>query len=511
MSKRISRREFVAWASMAAAAHAQGYVLPEHKRQTMLLVDDHHVLYRAGTRRKVNPLRRYSGNPVLAGRTKLWEGAIAWNTAYRDPGTGKYKLWYQAFSGKQALDRTKGCVVCYAESADGVQWIRPSLDLFSFNGQNDTNIVLIGNGGHSFNYGASVVVTPDDPNRARRYKMAYFDWSTRDGQEYPGLNVAFSPDGISWHKYPESPLLRASYGKRGEQPPFQDEPGRPWSVPLALSDALSAIYNPKVGMYEIYGKMWIDQPDGSMYWKHVMARTQSRDFVHWSRPEIVLAPDDEDPQWLEFHASPVFFYNNCYFALLQILHRDVGGGVIDIELATSRDGIQWERPFRKDFFLKRSEGTQFDSGSIFLDAPPIYLEKETRFYYGAYSQGATGGDDYGLTSGIGLATMKRDRFAYVEPVDQVGQITLKPLDLKGIRSCTLNADASRGAIRVEVLDGEERRIRGFTSEDCTPLTGDALELIPTWRSKTLSDLPPGRYVLRLHLENAKVFALDLQS
>ena len=138
--------------------------------------------------------------------------------------------------------------------------------------------------------------------------------------------------------------------------PYKDERGRPWSVPLAISDALYALYDPKRSVYEIYSKMWIDRPDGGMYWKHAMARTQSSDFIHWSKPEIVLTPDDFDPSWLEFHASPVFFYNDCYFALLQILHRQVHGGIIDIELATSRDGVHWERPFRNEYFLKRSEG-----------------------------------------------------------------------------------------------------------------------------------------------------------
>lgn len=511
MHNSISRRAFITSASMAAAAHAYGYSQQARQRRTLLLVDDYYVLYRSGTHHRVIPLFKYVDNPVLAARTKPWEGAIGWNTAYRDPRTGTYKLWYQAFSGKEAQERTKACVVCYAESTDGIHWVRPSLNLFSYNEQKDSNIVLIGNGGHSFNYGASVVVSPEDPDKARRYKMAYFDWSMRDGQEYPGLSVAFSQDGISWHKYPETPLLRASYGTAGELPPFQDEKNRPWAVPLALSDAISAIYNPRLRLYEIYGKMWIDRPDGGMYWKHVMARTQSPDFVHWSRPQIVLASDDADPQWLEFHAAPVFYYNDCYFALLQILHRDVGGGVIDIELATSRDGARWERPFRKDMFLKRSEGERFDSGSIFLDAPPIYLENETRFYYGGYSQGATGGNDYDLLSGIGLATMQRDRFACIEPVDRIGQVTLKPLGSEDIRGCSLNADASGGELRVEILDADERRIRGFTREDALPLTQDGLALVPAWQNKRLTDLPLGRYVLRLHLENARIFALDLRS
>ena len=521
----MNRREFIYGAAVAAAAQARAQasiakrlqrhaLLPGHpQRRTLLLVDEYHILYRSGTHRKLIPLRKFGQNPVLPARVKPWEVEIGWNSSYRDPDSGIYKLWYQAYSGKMAHERTKECVVCYAESTDGIHWNRPSLNLFSYNSIKDTNIVLIGNGGHSTNYGASVIVTPEDPDKSRRYKMAYFDWSVSNGQEYPGLSVAFSPDGVHWRKYPDAPLLRASYAYvgLGEPLPYRDESDRPWSVPLTISDAIYAFYDPKRRVYEIYSKMWIDGPDGGMYWKHVMGRTQSVDFIHWSKPEIILAPDDFDPPWLEFHAPPVFYYNDCYFALLQRLHRDVGGGVINVELATSRDGIHWERPFRDDLFLTSSQGDKFDSGSILLDPTPIYLEKEFQFYYGGLSGGATGGDDYKMVSGVGLATMERDRFAGIEPIDHIGQITLKPLDLSGIANCSVNADASSGSVRVEVLGDDERRIRGFTRNDASPLQGDQLALSPRWNGKTLADLQPGRYSLRLHLENARVFAIDLHS
>ena len=295
---------------------------------------------------------------------------------------------------------------------------------------------------------------------------------SRAGRSTLASRSLSSDDGIHWRKHPQAPLLRTSYGDFGEKLPFSDEAGRPWSVPLSISDALEVMYDTPRKTYAIYTKMWIDRPDGGMYWKHAMGRTVSSDFIHWSRPELLLTPDDLDPSWLEFHASPVFFYNDCYFALLQILRRDVGGGVIDIELALSRDGLRWERPFRKDLFLTRGEGQQFDSGSIFLDNTPVYLENEFRFYYGAYSGGATGGDDYSFQSGIGLATLERDRFVGIQPTDHIGQITLKPLDLSRIEGLSLNADALRGAIRVEVLNSTGLRIRGFTREDASPLTGD---------------------------------------
>lgn len=55
---------------------------------------------------------------------------------------------------------------------------------------------------------------------------------------------------------------------------------------------------------------------------------------------------------VEFHGAPGFYHKGRYFALNQILDRR-GKLAIDVELMTSRDGIAWERPFRKVFFIAR--------------------------------------------------------------------------------------------------------------------------------------------------------------
>ena len=352
--------------------------------------------------------------------------------------------------------------------------------------------------------------------------MAYFDFSRDGGPEYPGLNVAFSPDGIHWTKHPHGPLSRASYGNHGEPVPFNNDTNRPWSVPLSMADALDVFYDPPRQLFAIYGKMWIDGPDGGMYWKHAMGRIESKDFIHWSRPQLVLTPDDQDPPWVEFHTTPVFFYNACYFSPLQILDRGTRGGVVDIELATSRDGLHWERPFRKPYWLERGHGQAFDSGSLFVCPQAVVLEDEIRFYYGAYSQGATGSDDYSLASGIGVATLPRDRFAGVQPLprsaqatlkkplENIGQITLKPINFAGATALKLNADASGGTIRAELLDPDGKKIPGFTKEDALPVTGDSLRHILQWKSRRLAELDNDSCLLRLHLQNATVYALTAE-
>ena len=273
-----TRRHFLAAAGAAAVG---GILLPSttsadsteaaasdnqpRRRGTLLLVDDFHVLYRAGTRRVLHPLVRYDHNPLIVGGDDPWALDIAWCSVHRDPASGRYQLWYQAYAGSTSRDKTRRCTVCYAESRDGLEWERPRLGLFDFNGIKDTNIVLVANGGKSDRYGAAVVFDPRDADASRRYKMAYFDFSMDGGKEYPGLSVAFSADGIHWKKHAKAPLLRCSYGNMGDEVPYTDEADRPWAVPLSMADAYDVFYDPVRDAFAAYGKMWIDGPDGRMY------------------------------------------------------------------------------------------------------------------------------------------------------------------------------------------------------------------------------------------------------
>ena len=66
-----------------------------------------------------------------------------------------------------------------------------------------------------------------------------------------------------------------------------------------------------------------------------------------------------------------------------------------------------------------------------------------------------------------------------------------------------------GEVRVEVLDAEGRRMRGFSREDAIPAKGDSLRHALGWQGRSITNLPPGSYMLRLHLHNATAFALTI--
>ena len=514
-------------------------------------MDDTHVLYRSGTRRVLNPAEPHAGNPVIQ-EDQPWEMAIGWTSLHRDAGTGRYQLWYQAYAGGRDERKSHKCVVCYAESDDGVRFTKPKLGVHDFKTDRqpwndhfrETNIVLLGDGGYGDRYANSVLVDPREGDPARRYKMLYTDFGQDDqGQEWPGFFAAFSPDGIRWTKSPRNPLIKTAYGGRGLQPPFSDEfpyderwdarksfLRKNWPIPLSMSDAADVFYDPNHQMWVVYGKCWIQGPDGGLAWKHAMARVESRDFLTWSKPQIVCTPDDLDPPNTEFHTSPVFFHKGYYFCLNQILsaRAEAVGAQADrmhIELMISRDGIRWDRPFRDVPFID-SQQQAFSNGGIFTNSTPVVLDDEIRFYYGGYNSGAIGGGAR-LTnpeqqSGVGFASIRLDRFAGIRPVERsaqstlkrplehVGQITMKPLDLSSCRRIAVNADAGDGEVRVEVLNADGYRIRGFTREDAAPIRGDSLSHPVSWADRNLDDLSPGKYMLRLHLQRAELFAISLR-
>lgn len=490
--------------ALAVLAFATDTVSAEdtgHVDRTILLVDDHHVLYRPGTKRELHPLKRHEANPVIP-RNKPWEGTVAYCSVHRDKETGHYRMWYQSWPG---------CYLSYATSEDGIKWTKPNMGLIDFEGSKDNNLLL------KIGYGAGVLYDPRDDDASRRFKLAYW--------EHNGTSIAFSPDGIHWTKHPNNPVIRGSYGDY-IQPPLADASVNRVGPPLSTSDVIDPIWDPVKRRYVIYSKTWLDGPDGTMHWKRAVVRTESKDFVNWTKPALVAAPDEHDDPagdssltrnaggggtgTKQLHSGPAFAYNGMYFMLLQVMDA-AGTGNMPAELALSHDGYQFERPFRDTPIIPALEDkTLFDASLIWSNATPIMVGDEMHFYYGAYAKGWNS-NDYKQISGIGLATMKRDRFADVRPTESIGQITMKEIDLSGVATMTLNANASGGSIRVEILNADGYRMPGFTKDDAKSIENDHLRHAVSWNEKKLSDLPAGQYRIRIHLKDAEVFALTLNA
>ncbi len=491
-----------------------------HAAETLLFVDDHDILYRPGTQRVLHQPVRHNKNPLLSGPTLKHQ--LAYCSVHHDPQSGRWQMWYQT-SGA-------GSVIGYAESKDGIAWTRPNVGVMSFEGFPEGNIVMTSEG----HYNAAVVVDPPGGDAARRYKLAYWSipWQKNPApgvkdKRAPGggMFVAFSADGIHWEKQP-GPVLLGTYGAITD-PPLVGEPPK-FGVPNSVSDVVDVSYDALRKRYLAVTKAWIDGPDGRTFWKRAIVSSESTDFLSWSTPKLILAPDEHDGvrpaaypgtrQGVQLHGAPAFERHGVYFALLQLADFETHG-LQPIELALSRDGDTWQRPFRKTMFFPVNEPGHFDTGRIWSNATPVVVGDELRFYFGGAEnpwhfgrkENVWGSKKNKLPlTGIGLATLKLDRFAGVKPLERIGQLTLHPRSLAGVKRITLNAAAVKAAVRVELLDASGRRIPGFTKADAVPLTGDSLRHEVKWQSADLTKLPARDVTIRVHLDRAEVFALTLE-
>ena len=130
------------------------------KSQKFMFFDDWPFEYSKGFVRKQGKPVRYQGNPVLKPELPH-EGdrASLYGTILHDEKNGIYKMWYPVFSmvGKTVAR------LCYAESTDGYEWVKPELDIVP-----GTNIVL----DESYEVrGQSIIYDVDEPNPKRRYKF----------------------------------------------------------------------------------------------------------------------------------------------------------------------------------------------------------------------------------------------------------------------------------------------------------------------------------------------------
>ena len=108
-----------------------------------MFLDDVGIERIDGLRRTVNPPERHPQNPLLVPDTPWEQGCQVYGTAYYDEAAGRFKLWYLTGPKHRGLDLLKldgyeraphTTLAAYAESKDGVNWVKPKLGIFPYDG-----------------------------------------------------------------------------------------------------------------------------------------------------------------------------------------------------------------------------------------------------------------------------------------------------------------------------------------------------------------------------------------
>jgi hypothetical protein len=426
------------------------------RRDRYLLLDSRIIEDTENAKLTIGTVQKDRRNPLFK-EDKPWEPRfdnLYANVLY-DEDEDLYKCWYNPFIIDQSTtntpkkDRINGgkfkyqgrhtgrrreMGICYATSRDGIRWEKPSLGIVEFDGSKENNIVWRGP------HGSGIFKDLRDPDPKHRYK-AFFKGKL--------ISVGFSPDGTHWSEAIACPEAN-----------------------VAGDTHNNAFWAPTLGEYVGITRTWA-KPRGRQ-----VARTSSKDFLKWSKAEVVLEGLENH---LQTYAMPVFYYAGVYIGLPAIYNSDADR--THTELTWSPDTVTWHRIDAGIPLIANSPGKgEYDWGTAYAAAYPVFLKDEIRLYYGGCD-----GKHFGWRNGyFCLATLRPDGFAGYEQIskDASAFVTTKPLLATGNDSGEGLAEAK--PVRQTVTDA---RIQ--------------------WPSEFTTETVGGKMIrLRFELKNAKLYSFN---
>jgi hypothetical protein len=472
-----------------------------------LLFDDALIEAKEGFTTTMNPAMR-SNTPVLTSE-KSWERhGCSCPTVMLDEGI--YKMWYTA-NGEDGVARE-----CYATSTDGIHWERPNLGLIDYQGSRNNNIIPLRH--------ETIFKDPSaEPERRFKsisgggkydYVAVYgggarfrYDENPPETWHYGSVAGAYSPDGIHWTAC-EKLLM-------------------PW-----YTDTRNvAFWDDRIQKYVAYVRWneYLRAEDGAQrgsFDYRAIARSESTDFENFPVPEKILEPDFDDPEDADMWGGGLYdtaavkypLADDAYFIFTAAYYHTTDA--LDIQLATSRDGIHFTR-WREPFVRLGPDGA-FDSLMLYMGVGVLPIGDELRLYYTGYDQphDKVTGEEY--RPAIGSALLRLDGFVSQDAAgtplnppasggNEGGWLTTLPFTCEGSH-LEVNMDGSaRGWLKVEILDEGMQPLKGFTEADADRLGGSSTAQTVTWNGEQdLSALKGQTVRLRFVGQSVKLYAFQLR-
>ena len=429
-----------------------------------LFVDRSHIQRLDRVRQIFHQPVKDAGPVVAPDRPWEEERLHIWSAPIWCADRQRWRMWY--IGGEDLLP-------LYAESMDGLHWEKPVLDRVDWNGSRENNIVNLGFEAQDAKERRLVLLRDDrDPLPARRYKAL-----TRVSGRLVGLA---SPDGLDWASLP------------GAAVPSNDE------------------Y--RLG-YDSIRQQFLATVKGSPVpeFGRAVSLSVSDDFVHWSPNELIFwgdqvdqelgrqriaqamnDPDRRSPQvndpalsHTDIYNMPVFSYADLYLGLPVVFNhsglywyrhpdddppklRSNQDGILQPSLVSSQNLVDWERGDRAPFIplSPLSDPANYDHGAIHACAPVIAGDELWFYYTGTRFTHLKRSliEEAGLRTSpdepmgaIFRARLRLDGFASLTAGSDPGVVLTRPVEVEGPH-LYVNADASRGEIRVELRDAASGRV-----------------------------------------------------
>jgi hypothetical protein len=373
-----------------------------------------------------------------------------------------YRDYAAAYSGPFG-DGNPGEITCYAESRDGHNWEFPQPGIFQVSGPNGSNVILANAAPCSHNFSPFLDTRPGAPP-GERYKALGGIYDGGHG----GLFAFVSGDGLRWKKLADQPVIR--------------------SQTRALDSQNVAFWSEAEGCYACYYRTW-SASDGGL---RTIARTTSRDFLHWSAA-VPMNANVAGEHLYTNNTHPYFRAPHIYIALPTRFLPERGDST-DILFMTSRGGSRYERLFMEAFIRPGLDPDRWGNRSNFAALNTVPTGPAEMSIYHAPS-----GHRY---------VLRTDGFVSLNAGYGSGEVVTKVLSFSGQELAINYSTSAAGSIRVEIQTPDGQAMPAYSLSDCTPMVGDKIEGVVRWaQGAELGHLAGEPVRLRFVLQDADIYAL----
>ncbi len=420
---------------------------------------------------------------------QAWEGAFCgYCTVIHDDG--RYRLYYRGLPDAGA-DGSPLEVTCYAESEDGINWIKPKLGLFQVRGSRDNNVILAELAPFTHNFSPFLDAKPTADPKHRFKAMG--------GVSKSGLKAFSSPDGIHWSAMSEG----SAYRQEG------------W----VFDSQNVSFWSESEKQYVLYYRSSVDGI-------RAIARAVSSDFIHWTKEGQMRYSDSKSTvpsQHLYTNQTrPYFRAEHIYIStaarfmpgrkvLTDEQARAVGvhpkyfNDTSDSVLMTSRGGLDYDRTFLGALIKPGIGAENWVSRSNY---PALGIVPTGKYEMSMYVN-----QDYGQpTSHLRRYSIRLDGLSCVAAPFAGGELLTRPFRMNGNQLWLNFSTSAAGGVRVEIQDHDQKPLSGYRMEDSMELIGNEIRRLVQWKSNSETKSLKGKLIrLKFHLSDAELFSFQFAS
>ena len=429
-----------------------------------LFVDELLVAQKSGVTHKLHdPIKR----EIVLTTDQPWEGMTCGYFSVIQDGK-KVLMYYRGSSG--GSDHSDAQVTCVAESTDGIHFTRPKLGLIEAGGTKDNNVIWRGVESHNFSpfLDANPDTKPEERYKALGgVKQPGKNW--QQGETPGGLYAFASADGIHWKKMKDTPVITKGA--------FDSQNLAFWDTTRERYTCFSRIFSNKV---------------------RAVQSCTSTDFLSWS--DGIPHRYAKDVPMEHFYTSATVPCPTAPHLFLSFPKRFVtnrkkvpeheGPGVSDAVFMSSRDGVNWDRPFLEAWVRPGPDLKNWTDRNNMTANGIITGDTEWSLYISEHYRHAD--------HRIRRLSVRKQGFASMHADAKGGEFTTHPLKFTG-KNLVLNYSTSAaGSIQIDALDDAGKVIATMPE-----LYGDDLEASVL----DVSKLAGQAIRLRVKMKDADLFAL----